>query len=77
MIDLKTIDAFSHNNEDWSTDIECIYDHCEQWLDKDQVFSFWDGKDFNGNKVHTGVYMIFNGSPEGELKAVAKILFVH
>tara|TARA_B100000809_G_scaffold86057_2_gene84484 strand:+ start:8891 stop:11173 length:2283 start_codon:yes stop_codon:yes gene_type:complete len=37
----------------------------------------WDGKDFNGNKVQTGVYMIFNGSPEGELKAVAKILFIH
>ncbi len=37
----------------------------------------WDGKDFNGNKVHTGVYMIFNGSPGGELKAVAKILFIH
>jgi ligand-binding sensor domain-containing protein len=37
----------------------------------------WDGKDFNGNKVQTGVYMIFNGSPQGELKAVAKILFIH
>jgi ligand-binding sensor domain-containing protein len=37
----------------------------------------WDGKDFNGNKVQTGVYMVFNGSPEGELKAVAKILFIH
>jgi hypothetical protein len=37
----------------------------------------WDGKDFNGNKVQTGVYMIFNGSPQGELKAVAKVLFIH
>jgi len=37
----------------------------------------WDGKDFNGNKVQTGVYMVFNGSPQGELKAVAKILFIH
>ncbi|MGB0887976.1 MAG: two-component regulator propeller domain-containing protein [Vicingaceae bacterium] len=37
----------------------------------------WDGKDFNGNKVQTGVYIVFNGSPEGELKAVAKILFIH
>ncbi|PCJ00646.1 MAG: hypothetical protein COB15_02415 [Flavobacteriales bacterium] len=39
--------------------------------------AIWDGKDFNGNKVHTGVYMIFNGSPNGDLKAVAKILFIH
>ena len=37
----------------------------------------WDGKDFNGNKVQTGVYMIFNGSPQGELKAAAKILFIN
>ncbi len=37
----------------------------------------WDGKDFNGNKVQTGVYMIFNGSPEGDKKAAAKILFLH
>jgi ligand-binding sensor domain-containing protein len=37
----------------------------------------WDGKDFNGNKVQTGVYMVFNGSPQGELKAAAKILFIH
>ncbi len=39
--------------------------------------AIWDGKDFNGNKVQTGVYMVFNGSPDGELKAAAKILFIH
>jgi hypothetical protein len=39
--------------------------------------AIWDGKDFNGNRVQTGVYMVFNGSPEGELKAAAKILFIH
>ena len=37
----------------------------------------WDGKDFNGRKVQTGVYMIFNGSPEGDKKAAAKILIYH
>ncbi len=37
----------------------------------------WDGKDFNGNKVQTGVYMVFNGSPDGNLKAAAKILFIN
>jgi len=39
--------------------------------------AIWDGKDFNGNKVQTGVYMIFNGSPEGDKKAAAKILFLN
>lgn len=39
--------------------------------------AIWDGKDFNGNKVQTGVYMVFNGSPEGDKKAAAKILFIH
>lgn len=39
--------------------------------------AIWDGKDFNGNRVQTGVYMIFNGSPEGDLKAAAKILFIN
>jgi len=37
----------------------------------------WDGKDFNGNKVQTGVYMIFNGSENGDQKAAAKILIYH
>ncbi|MFB0924163.1 MAG: hypothetical protein QMB65_02585 [Vicingaceae bacterium] len=37
----------------------------------------WDGNDFNGNTDQTGVYMIFKGSPQGELKAVAKILVIH
>ena len=39
--------------------------------------AIWDGTDFNGNRVQTGVYMIFNGSPEGDKKAAAKILFLH
>ncbi|OFY93117.1 MAG: hypothetical protein A3K10_03480 [Bacteroidetes bacterium RIFCSPLOWO2_12_FULL_31_6] len=39
--------------------------------------AIWDGKDFYGNKVQTGVYMVFNGSPEGDKKAAAKILFIH
>jgi len=37
----------------------------------------WDGKDFNGSKVQTGVYMIFNGSENGDQKAAAKILIYH
>jgi len=37
----------------------------------------WDGRDFNGNKVQTGVYMIFNGSEDGSQKAAAKVLIYH
>lgn len=37
----------------------------------------WDGKDFNGNKVQTGVYMIFNGSENGDQKAATKVLIYH
>ena len=37
----------------------------------------WDGRDFNGKKVQTGVYMIFNGSKNGDQKAAAKILIYH
>lgn len=39
--------------------------------------AIWDGKDLNGNRVQTGVYMVFNASPEGDLKKAAKILFIH
>lgn len=37
----------------------------------------WDGKDFNGNRVKSGVYMVFNGSADGSKKAAAKILFIN
>lgn len=39
--------------------------------------AIWDGKDLNGNRVQTGVYMVFNASPDGELSMAAKILFIH
>ena len=39
--------------------------------------AIWDGKDLNGNRVQTGVYMVFNASQDGELKQAAKILFIH
>lgn len=37
----------------------------------------WNGNDMNGNRVQSGVYMVFNGSPEGTKKAAAKILFIN
>ncbi len=39
--------------------------------------AIWDGKDFHGNRVQSGVYMVFNGSQDGNLKAAAKILFLN
>lgn len=38
--------------------------------------AIWDGNDLNGNRVQTGVYMVFSGGPEGELKNASKILFI-
>ncbi len=37
----------------------------------------WNGKDFSGLRVKTGVYLVFCSSPEGEQNQVAKILFVN
>lgn len=37
----------------------------------------WNGKDFNGKRVGTGVYLIFASAQEGDQKAVGKILFIH
>ncbi len=39
--------------------------------------AIWDGKDLNGNRVQTGVYMVFNASQDGAMKQAAKILFIH
>ena len=39
--------------------------------------AIWDGKDLKGNRVQTGVYMVFNASQDGGLKQAAKILFIH
>jgi hypothetical protein len=39
----------------------------------------WDGTDFNGQRVSTGVYLIFmtTGDPLAPAAAVSKILFIH
>lgn len=39
--------------------------------------AIWDGNDMHGNRVQTGVYLLFNGSQDGEKKHAAKILFIH
>ena len=35
----------------------------------------WNGLDKNGNRVHTGVYLIFSSDINGEEKIVSKVLF--
>ena len=37
----------------------------------------WDGKNINGRRVSTGVYLFFCDDEVGEQSAVGKILFVH
>jgi len=36
----------------------------------------WDGKNFNGHRVSTGVYLIFCSDSKGEQTAVSKLLFI-
>lgn len=36
----------------------------------------WDGRDLAGNKVHTGVYLVFCASSDGSESVVTKILFI-
>lgn len=39
--------------------------------------AIWDGKDFSGRKVQTGVYLVFLGNQDGSQKAAAKILIIN
>jgi hypothetical protein len=39
--------------------------------------AIWDGTNFQGNRVATGVYMIYLSSPDGSLSHVTKLLFIH
>nr|WP_319572554.1 two-component regulator propeller domain-containing protein [uncultured Draconibacterium sp.] len=37
----------------------------------------WDGKNLNGNRVKTGVYLVFCNDENGEETHITKILFIH
>ncbi len=39
--------------------------------------AIWNGKDYNGQRVATGVYFVFSSSEKGDYTKVAKILFIH
>ena len=39
--------------------------------------AIWDGKNFNGERVATGVYMIYLSSANGDFSHVTKVLFIH
>jgi ligand-binding sensor domain-containing protein len=39
--------------------------------------AIWDGNDLFGDRVQTGVYIVFNATKDGELKKAAKILFIN
>lgn len=39
--------------------------------------AIWDGKNFDGEKVHTGVYLVFCTNEDGSKTHVTKLLFIH
>ncbi len=39
--------------------------------------AIWNGKNLNGNRVKSGVYMVFSASEDGNNKKAAKILFIN
>lgn len=39
--------------------------------------AIWDGRNYRGDRVATGVYMIFLSSADGTLSHVTKLLFIH
>lgn len=39
--------------------------------------ALWDGTNFRGDRVATGVYMVYLSSANGELSHVTKLLFIH
>lgn len=39
--------------------------------------AIWNGKDLQGNKPATGVYLVFISNPDGSMTQVAKMLFYH
>ncbi|MBA3706117.1 MAG: hypothetical protein H0W84_09525 [Bacteroidetes bacterium] len=39
--------------------------------------AIWNGKNFKGERVSSGVYMVFCSSPDGAKKMVTKILFIN
>jgi len=39
--------------------------------------ALWDGRNFRGEKVMTGVYLVFCSNEDGSLSHVTKLLFIH
>ncbi|HAH22429.1 MAG TPA: hypothetical protein DCL77_01455, partial [Prolixibacteraceae bacterium] len=37
----------------------------------------WDGKNLNGNRCKTGVYLVFMNDPTGDKTKITKLLFIH
>ena len=37
----------------------------------------WDGRNFSGDRVHTGVYLVFCTNDDGSKTYVTKLLFIH
>ena len=38
--------------------------------------AIWDGRNFRGNRVHTGIYLVFISSPDGSQTHVSKLMYI-
>ena len=68
-----SINGLSHNSEVKITDISGNLVFQTRTNGSTAV---WNGKDVNGEKIATGVYLIFNSSISGEEENVGKMLFI-
>jgi hypothetical protein len=39
--------------------------------------AIWDGKNLNGNRCKTGIYLVFLTDPNGEKTKITKLMFIH
>jgi ligand-binding sensor domain-containing protein len=39
--------------------------------------AIWDGRNFSGKRVHTGIYLVFCSSEDGSKTHITKLLFIH
>ena len=69
-----TVAGLKENTEIKITDISGNLVYRAQSLGGQAV---WDGKNLNGNRVRTGVYLVFCNDELGEETHITKLLFIN
>ena len=69
-----TITGLIENTDIKITDISGNLVHHSQSLGGQAI---WDGRNLNGNRVQTGVYLVFCTDESGEETHITKLLFIH